>query len=126
MKEIIHTDEAPKAIGPYSQAVKVGNMVYTAGQVALDAKTGELNNSTLEEEVNQIMQNLGKILNAAGSSFDQVVKTTIFLSDLNNYREVNQIYGQYFDQDPPARSTVEVAKLPKEVRVEIEFIAYCP
>lgn len=125
MKEIIHTDRAPAAIGPYSQAVKIGNMVYTAGQIALDPVNGDLNIETLETEVRQVMENLSQILTAANSSLDQVVKTTIFLADLNLYTRVNEFYGSYFTENPPARSTVEVAKLPKNVNLEIEMIAVC-
>ncbi len=126
MKEIIHTDNAPKAIGPYSQAVKVGNLLFTAGQVAFVPETGELNNATVEDEMTQVMRNLGEILKAGGSGFDNVVKTTIFVSDLAHYAEINSIYARYFGENPPARSTVEVSRLPRDVRVEIEMVAIVP
>jgi 2-iminobutanoate/2-iminopropanoate deaminase len=125
MKQVIHTDNAPKALGPYSQAIRVDNIVYTAGQICLDPKTGDLNNATLKEEMSQVMSNLSAVLEAANSSLDNVVKSTIFVSDLGKYGEINQLYGEYFSDAPPARSTVEVARLPKDVNVEIEMIAVC-
>lgn len=123
MKKIIKTADAPAAIGPYSQGAVTGNLLFTAGQIALDPNTMELVNDTLEKEVRQVMSNLAAILSEAGSSFDKVVKTTIFVSDLAFFTEMNQIYAEYFKDDPPARSTVQVARLPKDVRVEIDMIA---
>jgi len=126
MRAVIHTDGAPKAIGPYSQAVKANGMVYTAGQIAIEPKSGELKMDSIEEEVEQVMSNLRSILHEAKSSFEHVVKTTIYVADLELYGKVNELYAKYFKSEPPARSTVEVARLPKDVNVEIDMIAYCP
>ncbi len=123
MKRIIFTDQAPSPIGPYSQAVLFSNTLYVSGQIALDPKTGELNMSTLDQETEQVMQNLKAILNAAGADFSGVLKTTIFLSDMRFFKDVNAIYGRYFSENPPARETVQVAGLPLGVNVEISVIA---
>lgn len=123
MKSIIQSDNAPAPIGPYSQAVKVGNMLFTSGQIAIDPATGELNTSTLEEETHLVMKNMKAVLAAAGMDFSHVVKTSIFLQDMGVFAEVNAIYGSYFTSDFPARETVEVAGLPKGVNVEISMIA---
>ena len=122
-KKIIITNDAPAPIGPYSQAVAAGNLLFISGQVALIPGSGELNNADVPTETRQVMKNLEAILTAAGANFSQVVKTTIFLSDMNLFAEVNEIYGQYFDTDAPARETVAVKGLPKNVRVEISMIA---
>lgn len=124
-KQIINTTNAPAPIGPYNQSVKVGEMLFVSGQIALDPVSGELNMESLNAETHQVMKNLGAILNEAGSSFDQVVKSSIFLSDMGNFAEINEIYGSYFTSDFPARETVEVAQLPKSVNVEISVIALC-
>ncbi|MFT6715933.1 MAG: 2-iminobutanoate/2-iminopropanoate deaminase [Saprospiraceae bacterium] len=124
-KQIINTPNAPAPIGPYNQAVKVDKMLFVSGQIALDPATGELNMSDLNTETHQVMKNLGAILKEAGSSFDQVVKSSIFLSDMSSFAEINEIYGSYFIADYPARETVEVAQLPKSVNVEISVIAIC-
>ena len=124
-KQIINTKNAPAPIGPYNQSVKVGEMLFVSGQIALNPDTGELNMETLDTETHQVMKNLGAILSEAGSSFDQVVKSSIFLSDMGNFAEINEIYGSYFNSDFPARETVEVAQLPKSVNVEISVIALC-
>lgn len=124
-KQIINTTNAPAPIGPYNQSVKVGEMLFVSGQIALDPVSGELNMESLNAETHQVMKNLGAILNEAGSSFDQVVKSSIFLSDMGNFAEINEIYGSYFTGDFPARETVEVAQLPKSVNVEISVIALC-
>lgn len=124
MKEIIHTPNAPEPIGPYSQAVKAGNHLYVSGQIAIDATTGELRMGTIEEETNMVMSNLGNVLKAAGFDFSHVVKTTIFLSDMQLFPVVNTIYGKSFSSSPPARETVAVKQLPKNVNVEISVIAY--
>lgn len=124
-KEIINTNNAPAPIGPYNQSVKVDKMLFVSGQIALDPVTGELNMKDLATETHQVMKNLGAILSAAGSSFDQVVKSSIFLSDMGNFAAINEIYGSYFTSDYPARETVEVAQLPKSVNVEISVIALC-
>jgi 2-iminobutanoate/2-iminopropanoate deaminase len=123
MKRIIHTNQAPAPIGPYSQAVAFGDTLYVSGQIALHPQTGELQMETLQIETEQVMQNLKAVLHAAGSDFSQVLKSTIFLSDMAFFSEVNSIYANYFNENPPARETVQVAGLPKGVNVEISVIA---
>ena len=123
MKKIIQTSEAPTPIGPYSQAVQVGDTLYVSGQVAFDASSGELINENITEETHQVMKNLEAILRAAGTDFGQVAKCSIFISDMNQFATINEAYGQYFREDPPARETVEVRRLPKDVNVEISCIA---
>jgi len=122
-KEIINTDNAPAPIGPYSQAVLTGNLLFISGQVALKPGTGELAMADIIEETHQVMQNLKAILTQAAMDFSNVVKTTIFLSDMNLFGQVNEIYGKYFSGDFPARETVAVKTLPKNVNVEISMIA---
>jgi 2-iminobutanoate/2-iminopropanoate deaminase len=121
--QIINSINAPAPIGPYSQAVLAGNTLYVSGAIALDPKSGELVNSSIEEETHQVMRNLEAILKEAGMSFSQVAKCTIFVKDLNNFGAINGVYGSYFQQNPPARETVEVSRLPKDVNVEISCIA---
>lgn len=123
MKKIISTNNAPGAIGPYSQAVQTGNILFTSGQIAIDPTTGELNMADLTTETHQVMKNLDAVLSAAGLSFKDVVKTSIFLADMNDFAAVNEIYASYFESDYPARETVQVAMLPKGVNVEISMIA---
>ncbi|HEY6205315.1 MAG TPA: RidA family protein [Chthoniobacterales bacterium] len=123
MKKIISTSEAPAAIGPYSQAVRAGAVVYCAGQIPLDPKTGQIVSGGIDVQTRRVLDNIAAILRAEGLSFEHVVKTTIFLIDLGDFQRVNEIYGSYFKQAPPARSTVQVAALPKGARVEIEVIA---
>jgi 2-iminobutanoate/2-iminopropanoate deaminase len=123
MKKIINTPNAPAPIGPYNQAVMTGDMLFISGQVALIPGTGDLANADLTEETNQVMKNLKAILTEAGMDFSQVVKTTIFLSDMSLFGAVNEIYGSYFTSDYPARETVAVKGLPKNVNVEISMIA---
>ena len=123
-KEIITTLNAPAPIGPYNQGIKVGNTLYISGQIPIIAKTMELFNGTIKEETELVMLNLNAVLEAAGMSFGHVVKTTIFLSDMENFGKVNNVYGTYFDNDTaPARETVAVKTLPKDVRIEISMIA---
>lgn len=123
-KEIISTDQAPAPIGPYSQAVKKNGTLYTSGQIALDPKTGDLIVHDITAETKQVMENMKAVLTAAGMSFDQVVKSSIFLSDMNDFPKVNAVYATYFDEaEAPARETVQVACLPKNVNVEISMIA---
>ena len=122
-KKIIKTDDAPAPIGPYNQAVLAGNMLFISGQIALIPGTPDLNNADITAETNQVMNNLAAILAAASANFSDVVKTTIFLSDMNLFTRVNEIYGQYFDDSFPARETVAVKGLPKNVNVEISMIA---
>ncbi len=123
-KQIISTKNAPGAIGSYSQGVIVNqSMVYTAGQIALNPATGSLVEGGIKEQTHQVMKNLTGILEAGGSNLANVVKTTVFIKDMNEFAAMNEVYGEYFKENPPARSTVEVARLPRDVRVEIEAIA---
>lgn len=123
MKEIIHTDNAPAAVGPYSQAVKVGNLIYTAGQVALNPATRQLIDGDITAQTEQVMQNLSAVLTAAGSSLSHVVKTTVFLANMADYAAMNEVYGRYVADSPPARSAFQVAALPLGALVEIEMVA---
>jgi 2-iminobutanoate/2-iminopropanoate deaminase len=123
MKSIIYTEEAPAPIGPYSQAVQAGNMLFISGQIPIDPATNQLIQGGIGDEARQVMKNLEALLLAAGFSFENVVKTTIFLSDMNHFAEVNEIYGSYFRSDFPARETVAVLGLPKNVNVEISLVA---
>lgn len=123
-KKIINTSDAPAPIGPYSQAVMYGDMLYTSGQIAIDPKSGEMVMDSIQAETRQVMENLKAVLAAADMSFENVIKTTIFLNDMGQFAQVNAIYGEYFDADTaPARETVQVANLPKYVNVEIGMIA---
>lgn len=122
-KKVIQTDKAPKAIGPYSQAIRADSMIFTAGQIGLDPSTGELVAGGIEEQTRQALNNLRNVLEAAGSNFDHVVKTTVFLKAMGDFPQMNAIYAEYFGENPPARSTVAVAALPKSGVVEIEAIA---
>ena len=122
-KEIISTEKAPSAIGPYSQAVLAGNTLYCSGQIAINPATGELNTASIETETNQVMQNVGEVLKAAGMDYGNVVKVTIFMKDMNQYAAINAVYAEYFTNEPPAREAVEVARLPKDVNVEISVTA---
>ena len=121
----IQTEQAPKAIGPYAQAIKVGPWVYTSGQIPL-TPDGELVKGDIQEQTRKVLNNLEAVLKAAGGSLHNVVKTTVFLTDLNQFDQMNQIYGQFFSEHQPARSCVQVARLPKDVLVEIECVAYLP
>ena len=123
MKSIIFTEKAPAPIGPYSQAVQTGNMLFISGQIPIDPETNELISGSIKDEAEQGMQNLSALLLKAGFSFENVVKTTIFLSEMNHFGDVNQVYGSYFKSDYPARETVAVLGLPKNVNVEISLIA---
>ncbi|MCW5519348.1 RidA family protein [Aureitalea sp. L0-47] len=124
MKKIINTSKAPAPIGPYNQAVMKGDMLYTSGQIAILPETGELFEGSISEETEIVMQNMKAVLEAADMTFENVLKTSIFISDMKNFAEINAVYGKYFDEDTaPARETVEVANLPKYVNVEISMIA---
>jgi 2-iminobutanoate/2-iminopropanoate deaminase len=123
MKKIISTNEAPAAIGPYSQAVRSGKLIFCSGQIPLDPKTGEFVAGDITAQTRRVMDNIAGLLKAEGLGFDNIVKTTIFLTNLGDFQTVNQIYGSYFKQNPPARSTVQVAALPRGASVEIEVIA---
>lgn len=122
-KTVVSTDKAPKAIGPYSQAIKVGEFVYTAGQIALDPATGEIVGGGIEAQTRRVLQNLTEVLKAAGTSMDKVIKTTVFMTNLAEFNKMNAVYSEFFPKDPPARSTVQVAALPKMGVVEIEVVA---
>jgi len=123
VKEIISTENAPGAIGPYSQAVKVNGMVFCSGQIPIDVKTGEFVSNDVAEQTHQVLKNLSAVLEAAGSSLNNVVKTTVFLADMNDFTAVNEIYAGYFSDNKPARATVQAARLPRDARVEIDCIA---
>ncbi|MCB0538029.1 MAG: RidA family protein [Chitinophagales bacterium] len=122
-KQIINTKSAPAPIGPYNQATKANGMLFISGQIPADPKTGELVTSSIEDETHMVMKNLKAILNEAGLTFDNVLKTSIFISDMNNFSKINEVYGSYFSGEYPARETVQVARLPKDVNVEISAIA---
>ena len=122
-KKIINTSGAPAPIGPYSQAVQTGNLLFISGQICLDPVTGELKNKDIQQETHQVMHNLKAILLEAGMDFNQVIKTTIYITDMNRFTEINEVYGKYFNGDFPARETVQVSALPKFVNVEISMIA---
>lgn len=122
MKEIISTDKAPKAIGPYSQAIKANGFIFTAGQIALDPATGQLVEGDVARQTARVLDSLKGIVEAAGSSLDRAVKATVYLKDMNDFAAMNEVYARYFSKNPPARSTVEAARLPRDVRVEIDLI----
>jgi 2-iminobutanoate/2-iminopropanoate deaminase len=123
MKEIVLTGRGPKPIGPYSQAIKVQGFLFASGQVALDPKTNEFVNGDIRQQTERVLENVKGILEAAGANLHHVVKTTVFLKNMNDFAAMNEVYGRYFTAAPPARSTVEVARLPKDALVEIEVIA---
>jgi 2-iminobutanoate/2-iminopropanoate deaminase len=123
MKKVIHTEKAPKAVGPYSQAISTGNLLFTAGQVAIDPATGKLVEGGIKEQTRQVMENLRTILTAARTDFSKVAKSTVFLQDIKNFADFNQVYAEYFPSEPPARSTFQVGALPLGAMVEIEMIA---
>ena len=122
-KEIIATERAPQAIGPYSQAVRVGNLVFASGQIPIDPKTKEFVSGGIAEQTEQVLKNLKAVFEAAGAGLDQIVKTTVFLADMNDFTAMNEVYGKYFGQNPPARATVQAARLPRDAKVEIEAVA---
>ncbi len=121
-KKVIHTEKAPKAIGPYSQAIRTDSFIFTAGQIGLDPSTGELVAGMVEEQTRQALSNLRNVIEAAGSSMDNVVKTTVFLKDMADFPKMNAIYAEFFGENPPARSTVAVVALPKGGLVEVEAV----
>jgi len=123
MRQVIATTDGPKAIGPYSQAIRANGLVFLSGQICLDPATQQLITGDVAAQTERVLQNIGAILEAAGSSLTQVVKTTVFLKSMNDFAAMNEVYGRHFTADPPARSTVEVARLPKDVLVEIDVIA---
>ena len=123
MKEIISTENAPGAIGPYSQAIKAGGMIFCSGQIPIDPATGNFVSDVVSEQTEQVLKNLGEVLTAAGASLNDVVKTTVFLADMNDFAKMNEIYARHFKKPYPARSTVQVARLPRDAKIEIEVIA---
>ena len=123
VKEILHTDLAPAAVGPYSQAVAANNMIFTSGQIPINPKTGKIEAATIEEQTEQVMKNLHYVLAQGGVAFDRVIKTTCFLADMNDFAAFNGVYAKYFPENPPARSCVQVAALPMGAKVEVEVIA---
>lgn len=126
MREIISTDKAPGAIGPYSQAVKAGSFLFCSGQIPINPATKEIVEGGIEEQTKMALENLKAIIEAGGSSLSNVVKTTVFLKDMNDFAKMNGVYATFFKENPPARAAIEVARLPKDVLVEIEAIVYCP
>ena len=123
MRTAVTTDTAPKAIGPYSQAIRAGRLLFVSGQVAIEPATGNLLTGSIENQTHQAMCNLGEILKAAGVTYDNVLRTTVFLIDMNDFSAMNTVYATYFGSPPPARTTIQVAKLPKDARVEVDAIA---
>ncbi|MEP5614249.1 MAG: RidA family protein [Cyclobacteriaceae bacterium] len=123
MKEIIYSDQAPAPIGPYSQAIRHGDTLYVSGQIPIDQASGEMIDATIEAETEQVMKNIGYILSEVGLKYSDVLKCSIFVSDMGNFGRINEVYGKYFTENPPARETVEVSGLPKGVNVEISCIA---
>lgn len=123
VKNIIATDRAPRAIGPYSQAVRAGNLVFASGQIPIDPATGQFVPGGIAEQTEQVLRNLTAVFAAAGVGMDQVIKTTVFLADMDDFGAMNEVYGRFFAEEPPARATVQAARLPRDARVEIEAIA---
>ncbi len=123
-KEIVATDQAPRAIGPYSQAVRAGNLIFASGQIPIDPATGEFVPGGINEQTAQVLKNLKAVFEAAGASLDQIVKTTVFLADMNDFTAMNEVYGKFFGDAPPARATVQAARLPRDAKVEIEAIGW--
>jgi 2-iminobutanoate/2-iminopropanoate deaminase len=122
VKEIVTTDKGPKAIGPYSQAIKANGFIHTAGQIPLDPATAQIVSGDISQQTKRVLENLKAIVEAAGSSLDKTVKATVYLKDMNDFVAMNEVYGQYFPKNPPARSTVEVSRLPKDARIEIDLV----
>ncbi len=123
MREIIATDQAPKALGPYSQAIKAGGMIFTSGQIAIDPATQQVISGDVATQTDRVLRNLEAVLKSSGSGLEKVLRCTVFLKNMADFAAMNEVYGRYFNQAPPARSTVEVARLPKDVLVEIDVIA---
>lgn len=122
-KEIVSTENAPGAIGPYSQAIKAGGFVFCSGQIPIDTSTGNFVSDDVAQQTEQVLKNLSAVLEAAGSGLGEVVKTTVFLSDMNDFAAMNEVYGRFFEENKPARATVQAARLPRDARVEIDCIA---
>lgn len=124
LREVIATDQAPRAIGPYSQAIRAGNLLFCSGQIPIDPATGEFVSGGVAEQTEQVMRNLSEVLQAGQSSLKHVVKTTVFLADMDDFTAMNEVYGRFFGENPPARATVQAARLPRDAKVEIEAIAF--
>ncbi len=124
MKQTIKTESAPKAIGPYSQAVRAGEFLFASGQIPIDPATGEFVVGGIREETEQVLKNIRALLESAGTDLNHVVKTTVFLADMDDFAAMNEVYGRFFGESPPARATVQAARLPRDARVEIEVVAY--
>ncbi len=122
-KRVIYTEKAPKPIGPYSQAIIAGNLIFTAGQIPIDPETNQVVQGDIKEQTRRVLENLRAILESVGSTFDDVVKVTIYMKDLNEFSAMNEVYSEYFKNSPPARTTVEVSRLPRDVKIEIDLIA---
>jgi 2-iminobutanoate/2-iminopropanoate deaminase len=123
MREVIATEQAPQAIGPYSQAIRAQGLIFTSGQIAIDPATAQIIASNVSAQTDRVLKNLAAILQASGSSLEKVLRCTVFLKNMGDFAAMNEVYGRYFQQEPPARSTVEVARLPKDVLIEIDVIA---
>jgi len=123
LKSVVYSDNAPEPIGPYSQAIQAGNMLFMSGQIAIQKSSGKFIVGSIEEETIQVMTNISDILTSAGMDFSNVVKSSIFMKDMNNFPKINEVYGRYFKENPPARESIEVSRLPKDVNVEISCIA---
>jgi len=123
VREIVATESAPQAIGPYSQAIRIGDFVFTSGQIPIDPQTGAFVEGGIAEQTERVLRNLAEVLRAAGTGLEGVVKTTVFLADMDDFAAMNEVYGRFFSSEPPARSTVQAARLPRDARVEIEAIA---
>ena len=123
MREVIATEQAPQAIGPYSQAIRAQGLIFTSGQIAIDPATAQIIANNVSAQTDRVLQNLSAILQASGSSLEKVLRCTVFLKNMGDFAAMNEVYGRYFQQEPPARSTVEVARLPKDVLIEIDVIA---
>ena len=123
VRKIVRTEAAPQAIGPYSQAIQIGEFVFTSGQIPIDPKTGEFVEGGIAEQTEQVLRNLDEVLRASGTNLEGVVKTTVFLADMYDFAAMNEVYGRYFSNEPPARSTVQAARLPRDARIEIDVIA---
>ena len=123
VREIVATEEAPRAIGPYSQAIRAGNLLFCSGQIPIDPATGEFVSGGIAEQTERVLHNLSAVLNSGKANLSQVVKTTVFLADMDDFTAMNEVYGRFFGENPPARSTVQAARLPRDARVEIDAIA---
>ncbi|WP_092346927.1 RidA family protein [Candidatus Chrysopegis kryptomonas] len=122
-RKVVYTEKAPKPVGPYSQAIIAGDFIFTAGQIPIDPKTNQVVQGDIKEQTKQVLENLKAVLESAGATFDDVVKVTVYMRDLNEFSAMNEVYSEYFKNSPPARTTVEVSRLPRDVKIEIDLIA---